>query len=65
LLQAEFIEQKEKTDVVQLETLDHLGIVAGRVDTLKLVERKNASVPISKTQGAIVALWSEHQTHDH
>jgi hypothetical protein len=65
LLQAEFIEQKEKTDVVQLETLDHLGLVAGLGDKLKLVERIDASVPISKTQGAIVALWSEHQSHDH
>ena len=54
MLQAEFIEQKEKTDVVQVETLDHLGIVAGLVDKLKLVERIDARVPISKTHGAIV-----------
>jgi transposase len=54
LLQAELIEQKEKTDVVQVETLDHLGIVAGLVDKLKLVERIDARVPISKTHGAIV-----------
>jgi hypothetical protein len=37
LLQAEFIEQKEKNDVVQVENLDHLGIVAGLVDKLQLV----------------------------
>ena len=54
MLQAEFIEQKEKTDVVQVETLDHLGIVAGLVDKLKLLERVDARVPISKTHGAIV-----------
>jgi hypothetical protein len=36
LLQAELIEQKEITDVVQVETLDHLVIVAGLVDKLKL-----------------------------
>ena len=54
MLQAEFIEQKEKTDIVQVETLDHLGIVAGLVDKLKLVERIDARVPISKTHGAIV-----------
>ncbi len=54
MLQAESIEQKEKTDLVQVETLDHLGIVAGLVDKLKLVQRINARVPISKTHGAIV-----------
>ena len=54
MLQAESIEKKEKTDVVQVETLDHLGIVAGLVDKLKLVERIDARVPISKTHGAIV-----------
>jgi transposase len=54
LLQAESIEKKEKTDVVQVETLDHLGIVAGLVDKLKLVERIDVRVLISKTQGAIV-----------
>jgi transposase len=54
LLQGEYIEQKEKTDVVQVETLDHLGIVAGLVDKLKLVQRIDARVPISKTHGAIV-----------
>jgi hypothetical protein len=54
LLQAEFIEQKEKTDVVQVETIDQLGIVARLVDKLKLVERIDARVPISKTHGAIV-----------
>ena len=54
MLQAEFIEQKEKIDVVQVETLDHLGIVAGLVDKLKLVERIDARVPISKTHGALV-----------
>ena len=54
MLQAEYIEQKEKTDLVQVETLDHLGIVAGLVDKLKLVQRIDARVPISKTHGAIV-----------
>ncbi|MFT4807469.1 MAG: transposase [Paraglaciecola sp.] len=54
MLQAESIEQKEKTDVVQVETLDHLGIVAGLVDKLKIVQRIDARVPISKTHGAIV-----------
>ena len=54
MLQAEYIEQKEKTDLVQVETLDHIGIVAGLVDKLKLVERIDARVPISKTHGAIV-----------
>jgi transposase len=54
LLQAESIKKKEKTDVVQVETLDHLGIVAGLVDKLKLVERIDARIPISKTHGAIV-----------
>ncbi|WP_157828022.1 IS1634 family transposase [Paraglaciecola sp. MB-3u-78] len=54
MLQAEFIKQKEKNEVVQVETLDHLGIVAGLVDKLKLVERIDARVPISKKHGAIV-----------
>ena len=58
MLQAESIEQKEKTDLVQVETLDHLGIVAGLVDKLKLVQRIDARVPISKTHGALV-------THGH
>jgi hypothetical protein len=49
LLQGESIKKKEKrkkkkekTDVAQVETLDHLGIVAGLVDKLKLVERIDA-----------------------
>jgi transposase len=54
LPQAELIEQKQKTDVVPVETLDHLGIVAGLVDKLRLVERIDAKMPISKTHGAIV-----------
>jgi transposase len=54
LPQAELIIQKQKTDVVQVETLDHLGIVAGLVDKLKLVERIDARMPISTTHGAIV-----------
>jgi hypothetical protein len=54
LLQAELIEQKEKTEVVQVENLEHLGIVAGLANKLKLVERIDARVPISKTHGAIV-----------
>ena len=51
MLQAKLIEQKEKTDVVQAETLDHLGIVAGLVDKLKLVERIDARVPFLKRTG--------------
>jgi transposase len=54
LLAAELIEQKEKTAVIQVETLDHLGIVAGLVDKLKLVERIDARIPLSKAHGAIV-----------
>jgi hypothetical protein len=37
LLQAELIKQK-KTEVVLVETLDHIGIVARLVNKLKLVE---------------------------
>ena len=58
MLQTELIEEKNKTEVVQVETLDHLGIVAGLVDKLKLVERIDARMPISKEKGAIV-------THGH
>ena len=54
LLQAELIKQEEKTEVVLVETLDHLGIVAGLVDKLKLVERIDARMPISKAHGAMV-----------
>ena len=54
MLQAQPMEHKEKTDVVQVETLDHLGIVAGLVDKLKLVERIDAIIPISKEHGTIV-----------
>ena len=46
MLQAEFIEQKEKIDVVQVETLDHLGIVAGLVDRLMLVKRIDALIMV-------------------
>ena len=55
LLQTELIEQKEEAEVVQVETLDHLGIVAGLVDKLKLVQRLDARLPISKRHGAIVS----------
>ena len=55
MLQTELIEQNEKTEVVQVETLDHLGIVAGLVDKLKLVERIDARVPIAMAHGAIVS----------
>jgi hypothetical protein len=41
-------EQKEKTDVVQVATPDHLGTIAGLVDKLKPAERVDARVPISK-----------------
>jgi transposase len=54
LLQAEPIKQEEKNEVVLVETLDHLGIVAGLVNKLKLVERIDARIPISKAHGAIV-----------
>jgi transposase len=54
LLQAELIKQAEKTEVVLVETLDHLGIVAGLVDKLKLVERIDARISIAKAHGAIV-----------
>ena len=54
MLQTENIEQKEQAKAVQVETLDHLGIVAGLVDKLKLVERIDDRMPISKAHGAIV-----------
>jgi len=54
LLQAELIEQKEKTEVVQVEALDYLGIEARLVDKLKLADRMDARVPIFQTHGAIV-----------
>ena len=53
------MEHKEKTDVVQVDTLDHLGIVAGLVDKLKLVERIDARMPISKEHGAMDP-WPKH-----
>jgi transposase len=37
-----------------VETLDHLGIVAGLVDKLKLVARIDARISIAKAHGAIV-----------
>ncbi|MFT5813574.1 MAG: transposase [Psychroserpens sp.] len=46
---------KQKTDVVQVETLDHLGIVGGLVNKLMLIERIDAIISISKTYGAIVS----------
>jgi hypothetical protein len=49
LLQAELIKQEEKNEVVVVETLDHLGIVAGLVNKLKLVERIDARISISGT----------------
>jgi hypothetical protein len=54
LLQAELIKQEEKNEVVVVETLDHLGIVAGLVNKLKLVERIDARISISKVHGSIV-----------
>jgi hypothetical protein len=54
LLQAELTKQAEKTEVVLVETLEHLGIVAGLVDKLKRVERIDARISISKAHGAIV-----------
>lgn len=54
MLHTELIEQKEQTEGVQVETLAHLGIVAGLVDKLKLVERIDTRIPISKAHGAIV-----------
>jgi transposase len=37
-----------------VETLDHLGIVAGLVDKLKLVARIDAKISIAKAHGVIV-----------
>jgi hypothetical protein len=54
LLQAELIKQEEKTEVVLVEMLDHLGIIAGLVNKLKLVERIDARIAISKAHGAIL-----------
>jgi transposase len=55
LLKTELIKQNEKTEVVQVKTLDHLGIVAGLIDKLKLVERIDDRMPISKAHGAKVS----------
>jgi hypothetical protein len=55
LLITELIEKKVETYAVKVETLDHLGIVAGLIDKLKLVERIDARVPISAAHGAIVS----------
>ncbi len=52
--QTELIKQNNKIETIQVETLDHLGIVAGLVDKLKLVEKIDAKIPISKAHGAIV-----------
>jgi transposase len=54
LSHTELIKQNNKTETIQVKTLDHLGIVAGLVDKLKLVERIDAKIPISKAHGAIV-----------
>jgi transposase len=41
-------------DEIKIESLDHHGITAGFVDKLKIVERIDARLPISKKHGAIV-----------
>ncbi len=39
---------------LQVKTLAHHGICAGYIDKLKLVERIDARLPISKEKGAIL-----------
>ena len=41
-------------DEIKIESLDHHGITAGFVDKLKIVERIDARLPVSKKHGAIV-----------
>ena len=42
------------TDNIKVETLDHHGITAGFVDKLKIVERIDARLPVSKAHGSFV-----------
>ena len=50
----EISEMLDKAETIQVETLGHHGIVAGFIDKLKLVERIDARLPISKEKGAIL-----------
>jgi len=42
------------TEDIKVETLDHHGIAAGFVDKLKIVERIDARLPVSKEHGSVV-----------
>ncbi len=51
----EICNKPEITETIQVETLGHHGIVAGFVNKLKLVERIDARLPVSKEKGACLS----------
>ena len=47
--------QLNNTQEIKVESLDHFGITAGYIDRLKLVDRIDARLPISKADEAILS----------